>query len=149
MQANSDRPAGLATWLGYLGLAPFIGALAGMYLAEAEARELATRGFIAWGAVILTFAGAVHWGCAVTATGPARGNWYLASVLPALLAWLALLAEPAASLLTLLVGFVTTHLYERLALWRRVLPPWYRRLRSRLTVLVGICLVAALVANLS
>jgi len=56
----------VAEWAGYLGVAPFVLCLAGVgLLPDSGARELLQRIALAWGAVLLAFSGAVHWGLAI------------------------------------------------------------------------------------
>jgi hypothetical protein len=55
---------------GYLGVAPFVLCLAGVgLLPDSGARELLQRIALAWGAVLLAFSGAVHWGLALLVVG--------------------------------------------------------------------------------
>ena len=60
----------LAEMVGYAGLLPFLAALLGVGLAPDYAqREFAQRLGLGYGAAILSFVGAVHWGLAVA------GRW--------------------------------------------------------------------------
>ncbi|MGA7825222.1 MAG: hypothetical protein WCA14_13615, partial [Steroidobacteraceae bacterium] len=55
----------VAEWLGYLGIAPLVLCLAGVgLLPDYRERELAQRIALAWGAALLAFTGAVHFGLA-------------------------------------------------------------------------------------
>ena len=60
------------------------------------------------------------------------------SVLPALLAWAALLLPPAAGAWLLLTGFVGLRAWEASPPVAETLPRWYRDMRTRLTGLVGL-----------
>jgi len=61
----------VAEWAGYLGVAPFVLCLAGVgLLPDSGARELLQRIALAWGAVLLAFSGAVHWGLAIAGRLP-------------------------------------------------------------------------------
>ncbi len=63
--------APLASNLGHAGLLPFLVALLGVGLAPSlEVRDLAQRLAIGYGAAILSFVGAVHWGLALA------GRWH-------------------------------------------------------------------------
>jgi hypothetical protein len=64
------------------------------------------------------------------------------SVIPALLAWLALLVSPAAAGVVLVVGFVAQYLQDRRLTRQSSLPPWYLPLRLRLTGVACACLAA-------
>ena len=127
-------------WLGYVGLLPCVAALLG-FLLSGEAREdYFARQFIAYGAVILSFVGAVHWGLAL-ATGSMRIMRLSFSILPALLAWAALLLPAAPAAWLLLAGFIALRAWEASAPVAGTLPAWYRRLRTRLTGAVGLLLL--------
>ena len=131
-------------WLGYGGLLPFA-ALAGIGW-WAPGTPLWGTALLAYGAVILSFVGALHWGFAMVLPGlgaAQRQGLWLWSVVPALLAWPAVLwAAPGAALL-LVAGFAAHWLRD----WRLVaqtgaaLPPWYLGLRTRLTLVACLCLL--------
>jgi glutaredoxin len=124
-------------WLGYAGLIPFLAALAGFMLSDAVRQEYFARQFLAYGAVILSFVGAVHWGVALGG-GRLRMMRMAFSVLPALLAWAALLLPAAAGAWLLLAGFVGLRAWEASPPVAETLPRWYRNMRTRLTALVGL-----------
>lgn len=129
-----------AHWLGYAGLIPFVAALLGCLLGGADRQAYFAHQFVAYGAVILSFVGAVHWGTAL-ATGSMRIMRLALSVLPALLAWAALLLPAAAAAWLLLGGFLLLRAWEASPPVARTLPAWYRGLRTRLTVAVSALLV--------
>lgn len=134
-------------WLGYAGLIPFAAALLGVLLGGDERQAYFAQQFIAYGAVILSFVGAVHWGLAL-GDGAVRVMRLSMSILPALLAWAALLLPGSAAAWLLLAGFVALRAWEAGPAVARTLPGWYRRLRTRLTAAVGLMLlVFALVAG--
>src|SRR3990167_1949564 len=92
------------TWLGYGGLIPFVALAAASVLAP-DHRSLWSPALIAYGAVILSFVGALHWGIAMTAPQmPVRQRTihYVWSVIPALLAWPAPLMPVAGGALILI-----------------------------------------------
>jgi len=138
---TTDRLPFLARWLGFAGLAPFFGALAlsigGPPLLEGFA--LAALG--TYGAVILSFLGAVHWGLGLADPARRALGWRLGlGVVPALLAWVALLLEAGPSLALLAAGLLGTALVETLADRRGLLPPGYLRLRWALSLGAALCL---------
>lgn len=134
-------------WLGYAGLLPFVAALLGFLFGGEARQEYFAQQFIAYGAVILSFIGAVHWGVAL-GTGGLRIMRLSFSVLPALLAWAALLLPHAVAAWLLLIGFVALRAWEASPPVARTLPGWYRGLRTRLTLAVGtLVLVFALAAG--
>jgi hypothetical protein len=137
------RPA-TVTWLGYGGLLPFI-ALALATLIDEHHAALWCDALMAYGAVILSFVGALHWGLAMTLTAlearrrNARFAW---SVVPALLAWSALLVAPAIASSLLVAGFIASYWQDtRLAGLAR-LPAWYLPLRLQLSGVACLSLAA-------
>ncbi|MBW8314565.1 MAG: DUF3429 domain-containing protein [Hydrogenophaga sp.] len=91
-----------ALWLGWAGVLPF--GLLALATWCAPWRDLAAQGFLAYGALILSFLGGVRWGRAM-ACG-ARAWQFAGSVLPSLWGWLAwFLLPPAAALGMLAIGF--------------------------------------------
>lgn len=132
--------------LGYGGLIPFLvfAAAAGQ---EDMHADLWRAALFSYGAVVLSFVGALHWGFAMTAPGldaHQRNQLYLWSVAPALLAWPALLVYVRPAMVLLLAGFAAQYAQDlRLARGPgvpRFLPAWYLPLRLRLTVVAGACL---------
>lgn len=137
-------------WLGYGGLLPFL------FLAIATWVDLGralfwNQALVAYGAVILSFVGALHWGFAMSLNdlgATRRQTVFVWSVMPALLAWLALLLAPLAASCLLVAGFVA-HYVQDLRLGRHAsLPAWYRPLRLQLTSVAGVCLAAGALAVL-
>ena len=143
MSSHQDAAVGTARWLGYLGLIPFVagGALA-LFGDEASGR-MGLRAVIAYGAVIVSFVGAIHWGLALGGGAPA-GRLYVVSVLPSLVAWPALLVGGRLGLLLLIAAFVGIWLHERSALWSTLFPPWFASLRTQLTSVAVIVLALLL-----
>jgi hypothetical protein len=140
-QPSHTLPPAVA-WLGYGGLIPFVALAATMLLAP-DQRTLWSPALIAYGAVILSFVGALHWGIAMTAPQmPAKQRTvhYVWSVVPALLAWPTPLLPAAAGALILIVGFAA-HLVLDLSMVRTTpLPRWYLPLRLQLTATACVCL---------
>jgi glutaredoxin len=127
LQPASRYPTA-AAWMGYLGLLPFFLAGLGLWLGP----TWLAGWLLAYGAVILAFVGAIHWGLAMSADGLLAEPFY-ASVLPALVGWVALLMPPLIGLPVLIAGFIAWRVWEHRAA-PVVLPSWFRRLRSVLTV---------------
>ena len=145
----------IAILLGSLGYLPFL--LCGL-LAMGDNPIRGTQGMIgliAYGAVILSFLGAVHWGLALTdgaATAPVQRVRYGLGVLPALVGWVALwltlFAPEWVSLLILLAGFVVTPAVEARGAHLGYVPIRYMGLRWVLSVLVVALLGCVLVVRL-
>jgi hypothetical protein len=132
---------------GYAGMLPFIASLAGMgLLPNIEQRELAQHAAVAWGAVVLSFIGAVHWGLALAGRMTWSAGRVAGAIAPAIVGAAAFLVSGQRGLGLLVVGFGVFWLYEH----RRVadeLPPDYLRLRRNLSV--AVCALLALTMILS
>ena len=131
-----------AAWLGFGGLLPFIG-LALTAFVDRHHGIVWADALVAYGAVILSFVGALHWGFAMALPAmpqALRRNCFVWSVVPALLAWPAVMLEPAFGAPLLVAGFVA-HIWQdhRLA-GRVVLPDWYLPLRRQLSIVACVCL---------
>ncbi len=127
-------------WLGYAGLIPFVAALLGFVFGGDARQAYFAQQFIAYGAVILSFIGAVHWGLAL-GSGRLQIMRLSFSVLPALLAWAALLLPRAPGAWLLLFGFVALRAWEASPPVACTLPGWYRSMRTHLTLIVGLLLL--------
>ena len=139
--ANTAPPAEVA-WLGYGGLIPFV-ALAGLAPVDPQHAAAWSRALAAYGAVILSFVGALHWGIAMSAAhlGAAlRRRAFIWSVVPALMAWPAAMQAGPLTLLVLVAGFVLHLWQDRRLLVQAQLPGWYWPLRCRLTAVACLCL---------
>jgi hypothetical protein len=143
MNATSPRPPAVA-WLGYGGLLPFVGTALACFL-EPNHRSLWLQMLLAYGAVILSFVGALHWGFAMAhpaSAGQGASGMYIWSIVPSLVGWVAVLVSPAFGAALLIAGFLT-HYRQDLRLARLLqLPPWYLPLRLQLTVVACLCLVS-------
>jgi hypothetical protein len=135
MTTQPDDGRRTARWLGYLGLIPFVAGAALALAGDPPVRDLAVRAVVAYGAVIASFVGAVHWGLALSAGKERASTLYLVSVLPSLAGWLALLLAPRTGLLLLIAVFVLVWAYERATLWPSLFPDWFPALRTRLTAI--------------
>jgi glutaredoxin-related protein len=135
-----------ARWMGYAGLVPFALPVAGILAGANDAWFL--DWLTGYGAVILSFVGALQWGLALDERRERRGERILVSVVPALVGWLALLMPDGAGIALLIAGFIGIYSYERFTLWPGGYPVWFRRLRTQLTagacLLLGAGLLAAL-----
>jgi hypothetical protein len=142
---SSASPASIPTWLGLGGLIPFAGLAVGAVVSR-EYGEICSRALLGYGVVILSFVGALHWGFAMTLGalgGAERRRVFIWSVLPALLAWIALLMRPQWGF-ALLVGGFLAHYWRDIRLAGKLnsgaLPDWYLPLRTRLTIGACVCL---------
>jgi hypothetical protein len=140
--AAAAPPAHVAA-LGYGGLLPFAG-LALLAWADAPRAAFWSEALVGYGAVILAFVGALHWGIALGAAAldaAARRRAFVWSVVPALLAWPATLLAGAAAAALLVSGFVLHLAQDRSLAGPAALPAWYLPLRTRLTLVACACLL--------
>ena len=131
--------------LGYAGLMPFVVFSIGCWIPLPYIDNVPYI-LITYGAVILSFMGAVHWGVAMASKDQQRGSYIIASVIPALIAWLALLLPHSLALGLLLAGFIGLYGYDRSVEKVQELPGWYIPMRTRLTAVVVLCLASALLS---
>ncbi|HYC09433.1 MAG TPA: hypothetical protein VEC10_07335 [Steroidobacteraceae bacterium] len=124
----------IADWTGYLLVAPLVLCLAGVGLLPSyAAQELAQRAAIAWGAVLLAGAGAVHWGLVLAGRlSPPRAG-FGGALAAALGAAAAVLVGGQRGLALLVVAGGGFWLYEHRTLGPQ-LPPAYLGLRRHLAL---------------
>lgn len=154
--------------LGLSGLIPFLACGAGALLLPDEWARRSLFSLTTYAACILSFLGAVHWGFALGAGSAVPPGGFRAvpmqpssvlyarlglGVLPALVAWIALLVAffglPSAALGTLAAGFIATIIVETHANQRGLLPPGYIWLRWLLSgVVIVVLVIVALVRSL-
>ena len=128
-----------ANWLGYSGVIPF---LAAGLLPLDWYQDQILFAIQAYGAIILTFVGAIHWGRALNNNIP---SLYILSIIPSLVAWISLLIPANYGLPLLIVSFLIVIIfdyqqYSTLA--------WFRTLRLRLTLIVSSALLFSWLFNL-
>ena len=136
-----------AEWLGYLGIAPLVLCLAGVGLLPVyHERELAQRIALAWGAALLAFTGAVHFGLALAGRLPWEPRRVGAAALPAVVGASAVLVGGQRGLALLVVGFGLFWLYEHRALGT-LLPPPYLNMRRNLSLAICMLLALTMIAS--
>lgn len=137
----------IVNWLGYGGLLPFI-ALASAVWIDSSRSNLWGDAILVYGAVILSFVGALHWGFAMSQSDMSahqRTHCFVWSVVPALMAWIALLVKyvltPKYACVLLVAGFLI-HFWQDKRLVKLVeMPVWYLPLRLRLTFVACVSLL--------
>jgi Protein of unknown function (DUF3429) len=132
-----------ARLLGPAGLIPFATLAAGTWAGWPGAGPA----LVAYGATILAFLGAVHWGLALRATPAERGAaWGRLGlgVVPALVGWVALLLPTSFGLGLLALAILATAAVETAAARAGLVPEDYLKLRWMLTGGAALCLVAGL-----
>lgn len=131
--------------LGYGGLVPFVG-LAILKIAGIDTlTDEAGRWLMAYGASILSFVGALHWGFAMLATKidrARRTQCYAWSVVPALIGFLAMVLNSPLSFSLLIVGFALAYWQDADLANAIDLPAWYPRLRAHLSIVASLCLLS-------
>lgn len=135
------------TWLGYGGLIPFL-ALAAVCVLGVQPIAIFRAALIGYGAVILSFVGALHWAFAMTNPGLSdeqRQNLYVWSVVPALLAWPSLLLPMRLAVPLLILGFAAHYWQDQRLARHAQIAAWYLPMRWRLSSLAIISLGAAAV----
>ena len=143
----TTRPLSTVAWrLGYGGLIPFVGlAVAVVLKLDLSALGIAdvTGALLQYGAVIISFIGAIHWGVAVGSDEPGNADTlFIYSVLPALIAWLLMFFPQKFALTGMAVTVVAAFVVDRIILFEK-LHPDYRKLRIHLTCIVALALAVA------
>ena len=139
-------PPGAAA-LGYAGLLPFVAGALGIALLDGEPRAFAARALLAYGAVILSFLGAVHWGAELARAERGAAGRLAAGVLPSLAGWVALLLPQRHGLALLVAALGAFWLYEHRVLGEKRLPASYLGLRRSLTLGACAMLTLGLIAH--
>lgn len=136
--------------LAYAGVIPFVFFSLLAFLSDYHA--WAIRANIAYGAVILTFIGAIHWGSLLQKFSSDLTQKdkviLVVSLLPSLLAWVVLTNNfnPASSLCILISGFMAMCAFEgRIKPYRT---SWYRKMRMQLSYTVSALLALSVLAVL-
>lgn len=138
--AQTERTANR---LGYLGVLPFAACVLVALLTSVQPwRGLATDLMVAYGGIILSFLGGIHWGRALLQEHSDAPRILNLAVLPSLLGLVVLLLPAVAALGLLIVGFVTLYQCDARA-WRG--QAWFTDLRGRMTGLVVVLLAIMLV----
>ena len=132
-----------AAWLGGLGLVPFV---VGSIVVLATEVTWAYDVLRFYAAAILAFMGGVQWGLAMADAGAAGQHHLLRrrlslSVVPSLIAWLALLLKTPFDIIVIAAAFGLLLLSDLFAIQEGWIPAWYARLRIPLTATVLVALL--------
>lgn len=157
------QPFTVAVLLSLAGAIPFL-ILGAIVLLDPLGSATAIEILISYGAVILSFTGAVHWGFALRDTAhPVNGipltpavlgaerQLLIFGVIPAIIGWVALsvmlhFQAPALALFLLLVGFFITIVVETIGRGRGVVAANFLLLRWAVSIIVLIVLLIVLFA---
>ncbi|XP_060940751.1 transmembrane protein 69-like [Limanda limanda] len=134
-----------ALYLGISGLIPFLSAPLVMAASQCFYPEVAYAQVV-YGACIVSFLGGARWGFAIPAGSPAQPDWMNLgnSVVPSLLAWLALLCRDniTEGALVVIMGLGLSLHYDLTLL--PGYPAWFKAMRTVLTLVATFSLVATL-----
>lgn len=134
-----SAPPPMAWALGLAGLIPFVAGAAWLLLARGE--PMAPRALAAYGAVIVSFLGGIHWGLVMARPGAAAAAQLVWGVVPSLIAWPALLLPAAWSLALLAAALVLCFLVDRRSYPGLGLAAWLP-LRGLLSAVAALCCAA-------
>ncbi|XP_010770936.1 transmembrane protein 69-like [Notothenia coriiceps] len=144
LRALSQAPKP-ALYIGVSGLIPFLSAPLLMAATQTFYPEVAYAQMV-YGASIVSFLGGARWGFAIPAGSPAKPDWMNLgnSVVPALLAWMALLCRDniAEGALVVIMGLGLSLHYDLTLL--PGYPSWFKAMRTILTLIATFSLVATL-----
>ncbi|KFY08478.1 hypothetical protein V492_06195 [Pseudogymnoascus sp. VKM F-4246] len=103
---------------------------------------------IGYGAVILSFLGAIHWGLEYAGYGGHQGmrRFAIGCAMPAI-AWPTMLMPPEQALITQFLAFTGLYFVDSRQGVRGFAPPWYPTYRFVLTFIVGVSIIASLVGR--
>ena len=136
---SDEPPPSVALVWGWMGVVPLAACAIAALALTPETAALASRVAIAYGAIILTFIGGVHWGLAMKDID-ASTQLYTVGIVPSIVALCAVLAPPVAGIPVLIAGFIALLGYDLWVVRRAFAPRWYARLRVPLTLSVVTCL---------
>jgi hypothetical protein len=130
-----------AAWLGALGAIPFVVLSLVAAVVDSPLQAQSRFALVAYGAVILSFLGGIHWGFALADSDSrcldrASQRRLVLGVVLALLGWAALFLPTLAALLSLAAAFVLRLLSDVHASRSAKAPRWYPKLRWPLTLVV-------------
>lgn len=133
--------------LGYFGLIPFIFLSILSCLAQESMQSGLVFALLAYGATILSFLGAIHWGLAILKSPIDSSRLLVWAVVPSLWAWVAVMAGSATGLWLITMGLWACYLVDMRIYPHYGLKDWLG-MRLMLTVISSLsCIVAALFAH--
>jgi len=107
--------------------------------------EAATSVQVTYGAVLLSFLGALHWGMEFSGYGGYKGYKRLAlGVAPVVFAWSTLALDPTMALIAQWGGFTALWYADMRVTSAGWTPIWYSQYRFYLSILIGSCIILTL-----
>ena len=143
MDADIEGPSPWALGIGWAGLVPFAGLAAVLWFAGPGPWPMASSALVGYGAVILSFLGAIHWGLAMREWRLQPAAHLLWGLAPSLAGWVAMLVGHASGLLVIAICLWLCFAMDRVLYERCRLQAWLP-MRLRLTIVASAsCLAAA------
>ena len=141
----------MALFLGVFGLLPFVAGGAGIWLdGLGDLRYALPMLVLIYGAISASFLGGVRWGAAMqNGTTQEQSRYLVLSIVPSLLAFIALTLPLASGLLLLIIVFMSQALTDILAVKAGHLAAWFAPLRLLLSTGVCLSFISMLVETLS
>ena len=144
--------------MGYAGLIPFVGLALSVQFADNPNDLIALESLVAYGAVIASFLGALHWGACFRTMGQNSHNRWLDhsvwiwGIIPALVAWLAIHVYIPLALLLLAITLIVQRMIDQNTYQKyfanEETANAFLRMRTHLTVVASISLSWAGVVTL-
>lgn len=131
--------------LGYLGLLPFVVPTVFLFF-DYHHLDMWRHFLLSYGAVILSFVGALHWSFAMLLHElpiNRQRSSFIWSIVPSLVAWIALSIPKQYGFVLLTVFFAMALIRDRQLYSHAELPAWYMPLRRNLTLVAMTCLLIA------
>ena len=131
--------------LGYLGLLPFIVPTVFLFFDDSHL-DMWRHFLLSYGAVILSFVGALHWSFAMLLHELPinKQRWsFFWSVIPSLVAWMSLSIPKFYGFILLTAFFAIALIRDKQLSDKVELPAWYTPLRRNLTIVAMTCLLIA------
>ena len=139
---SQSQPSAMATRLAYAGLIPFVAGALLAWAVRDEVLAYVALALSAYGAVVLSFLGGIHWGLAMRQPQPASAVlvW---GVVPPLVAWPAAVMPPSGGLVILGLMLLVCYAVDRRLYPVQGAAAWLT-LRFRLSAVAALsCFLAA------
>lgn len=141
-----DKAPGVAWSYGLLGLIPFVAGGVLLAVGDRDGKAAARRGLVLYGALIASFLGGGRWGLEI-ADKPVRTSVISASMAPTVAGFLLTLL-PRSMARAKFAGLIAVFAAQRAWDGRsRDVPTWYPRLRTTLTTVAALALLAGLASS--
>ncbi|MGF1475004.1 MAG: DUF3429 domain-containing protein [Geminicoccaceae bacterium] len=142
--AEVPRPA---LKLGFAGLIPFAAGAVAVRIDDGRLTAVVHAVLLGYACAIASFMAGVQWGFGSVAELDDRDRFRVLglSVVPALIAWLALLAPLLIGYAGMILAFVLIYRTDLGLAQRSLTPAWYPTLRLPLTLGVVLCLASGLI----